>query len=183
MHSVTHYYSALQLMSLLLPCRARTWSQGVLAAIQGWGDVRLLAPHAELEPHIGSELCTASHTVIHCCAAVQGKDLSQGVLAAIPGWGDVRLLAPHAELKLQVCGQVPLIDGDRLRCDKLSNSHTAAGKQACGHRQQSSQACIAAYQAGYTCSTVVEALRSVLDLHQLTSTSIEPFKVLHLTMH
>ena len=40
-------------------------SQGVLAAIPGWGDVRLLAPHAELKPHSRtSKLCTVSHTII-----------------------------------------------------------------------------------------------------------------------
>ena len=43
-------------------------SQGVLAAIPGWGDVRLLAPHAELKPHVRkSELFTGSHIVVQLC--------------------------------------------------------------------------------------------------------------------
>ena len=85
-------------------------SQGVLAAIPGWGDVRLLAPHAELKPCIAKLSClscTQCHTLVSSsaaaepAAALQGKDLSQGVLA-VPGWGDVRLLAPRAELELHV---------------------------------------------------------------------------------
>ena len=43
-------------------------SQGLLA-VPGWGDVRLLAPRAELELHVeNSELYTVSHIILRLCS-------------------------------------------------------------------------------------------------------------------